>query len=273
MIQNRKQDRLYDLINKGAFLPISALDVSTGRIDNSVFNRKSILAEMTDVDTTERIIGQGVASGLQITFPTSARVLSLASTSTNDIAGGSGCQTIFVEGLDTNKLPIGEFVTMNGQTEVDTIKLFLRITNLFAQNTGAGNTNAGIIRVSDSTDTFVGGVPQTRLYEVMAIGHSLGKTGIYTVPFDCTFYFKQIIINTDLTSNKIITIKVYKRAPNFTTTDTWYLDNVFYVDRSQQIYIDGQANTPGGGDIKITALTDAGTAKLAIKIHGILKKN
>ena len=96
------------------------------------------------VDTTERIISPDNATvGLEITFPVDARILSIASTNTNDTLAGTGAQTLIVRGLDANYNDVDEEINMNGQTEVDTIGLFLRVNDIFVVNAGSNLFNLG----------------------------------------------------------------------------------------------------------------------------------
>ena len=266
-----KGDSVLESMRKsGDFLPINTLDINLGRI-GSPYKRVAYLAEMMDVDTTERVIGQGVSTlGIVPTFPATARNFSVASTSANDTLLGTGARTIFIEGLDSNFDTQFEFLDLNGQTEADTLLQYLRVNQVFVKDTGTLRHNDGIIYVSDDTDTFVAGVPQTRVYNIMPTGHSIGKIGLFSVPRNNSLFFERIVINTNLSGAPRITVKLYKTAKNFDSTgNTEYLDNTFILDRSQNVIMTGQPDVDGASDVRLTCQNDTGAAEISVIIHTI----
>ena len=270
----RTENTLRSLRDNGDFIRSNATDIQLNRF-SSLYNRNTILADMTQATTTEQTIGEGVPiSSNQITRPASLRTLSIASTSANDTSAGTGARTLFIIGLDTNGLEIFEFLTMNGQTEVDTALQYTRMNEFFVATSGSNNSNVGTIFVSDDTDTFTAGVPQNRVYDIMDVGHSLSKTGNYSFgsPASTTFILQRIIINTDATESKPVTIRLYRTFKQLDSggntellVGTFYLANLFLGDFSIDRF------TQGNDEIRVTAQTNTGTVSVSVKLMFIIK--
>lgn len=94
-----------------------------------------------DLNETEDIIGSG---GIFVP-PVTASVVNFASSSTADTSGGTGAQTISVNGLTTNFVEVTEILTLNGQSNVATVNGFWIIHRVIVLTAGTGGTNAGDI--------------------------------------------------------------------------------------------------------------------------------
>jgi hypothetical protein len=130
---------------------------------------------------------------------TAAVTLEAISADANDDAGGSGAQTITIEGLDANFDEISETITMNGTDPTTaTTKSFLRVNRAYVATTGtyAGTTlggNAGIITIRTSS----GGATHALIDAEGTTAHS--QTGIarYTVPNGKIAYMFDVNIVVD----------------------------------------------------------------------------
>lgn len=274
LARGKNNTLLREIRDNGDFIQSNAMDVQFSRI-NSGLARNTILADMTSADTTERNIGEGVpVSSNDITRPPSLRNLSFASTSANDTIAGTGARTIIVIGLDTNGLEIFEFLNLNGQTEVDTTLQYTKMNEFFITAAGTGNANLGIIYCSDNTDTFTAGVPQNRVYDIMDALHGISKTGNYSFgfPSTTTLILKRIIINTDATESKPVTIRLYRTFKQLDSGGNlelligiFYLANFFSEDFSIDRFLQGN------DEIRITAQTNTGNVKVSVKLMYIIK--
>ena len=110
------------------------------------------------------------------TYPPSASIMKISSTSNNDTSSGPGLTQIFIVGLDVNYNPISETKDLDGQTPVNTINSYLRILQVTASGT---NVNQGTIYVG--TGTVTAGVP-TQYFAVMLPGDNNWFHNTMTVP-------------------------------------------------------------------------------------------
>lgn len=259
-------------IKDGDFIEIDGRNIQFNRV-NSIYTRNVILADNTTVDATERVIGEGVPiAGNELTKPASARILSIASTSANDTAAGTGMRSVLIVGLDEDFNSQNEIITMNGQTEVDTVNQYLRVNEIIIRDVGSTNINEGIIYVSDDTDTFVAGVPQNRVYDIMGAGEGLSKTGLYTVPGNQKVIMQRIIINTDADTNKPGIIKLY-RTTKTSGFSSEIVSETFYLSGAQQADVDTVRIFAPKEEVRITAQKSGATdIAVAVKIHTILER-
>jgi hypothetical protein len=244
------------------------VSIRDGRVNG--YSASQILAGADDVNTTERIISYGtLAAGIEPTFPADARILSIASTSANDTSAGTGARSILVIGLDTDYVRQTEVVILTGQTEVDTINLYLRVNVCRLVSSGSSNSNEGIIYISDSTDTFTLGVPQTRIYSTMPIGHSLTKNALFTIEAGKIAYPVINVINSDIGgSTRIMTIKFYR---NIYPGNTFSISDLWYIDRSFSGDMRGIPEVSEKSDIMITGQMSSNTQAVDMKLQMIIK--
>lgn len=136
----------------------------------------------SDIDTDlETVWSRG---GLY-SYPSAATVMTVSSSSANDAAAGTGARTVFVSGLDADYNEIGETVTLNGQTAVNTVNSYLRMFRAYVVTAGSGGTAAGTIYVG--TGTVTAGVP-ANVYAEIALGDNQTTMAVWTVPAGYTAY-------------------------------------------------------------------------------------
>ena len=273
-IMNNKKNNHNNLnkkIEKGETLELNGMEISLNRISNIKFSRNTIYANNTLVGAIERTIGQDVPVATNnLSFVSSLRLLSIASTNINDTAAGTGGRTILIVGLDLKFNTKVETISLNGRTPVNTINQYLRINEMILSSSGSLNTNQGIIYCSDTTDTFSLGVPQNRVYDIMDISNGLSKTGIYTIPNGFKMIGEMINISTNATEAKPAVIKVY-RTDNINSDisteilfDTIYLAGNVSYDTSDNFAFTSPDN------IRITAKSSGGTTiEVALKYDTI----
>ena len=143
------------------------------------------------------------SQGGDFPYPTSAVTMFVSSTSANDANGGTGANSILIQGLDENYDEIEETVLLNGQTQVATQNSYLRIYRAFVTLCGTGGTSGGIIYVGSSGAT--GGVPNTTIYANLHLGNQT-QIAAYTVPAGYTLYVDDINFTAGLSqANKTAT--------------------------------------------------------------------
>jgi len=107
-------------------------------------------------------------------------------------AGSTGAVVAHIKsGLDSNFDQQSEFVVLNGQTDVETTKSYLRINRFHIHGAGSGGVNAGVISVTAQTDATV----------TAEIPTGFGQTLMahYTIPRN----YKAYITNVYATINKV----------------------------------------------------------------------
>lgn len=266
----RNDSQLNEMKQLGDFLDIEGENIQYNRLD-IVYNRNTILADNTLVDTTERVIGEDVpVSGNELTFVSSARIMSIASTNINDIGiTGTGIRTLLLIGCGIGGLEQTEVITMNGQTEVDSINQYTQINEMFGLTSGSNETNLGVIYCSDDTDTFTLGVPQNRVYDIMNIGHSLSKVGIFTVPLNKEMLIKRIVINSDATVAKPMRINMFR---TFNNRQIQLLIGTYYLSTDFSMNLELDRTIASGDSIRLTAQNlGSTTIQVAVKLHTVLK--
>ena len=224
----------------------------------------------TETLTTTKIT---VASALTTTdidqsgiHATPAKV-KVASSSTDDDAGGTGLLTLLLIGLDADGVAQTETIVMDGQTEVESVKLYSAINGFRGLSAGGGGSNAGTIYVG--VGTFTLGVPTT-FYFTGEINTNKGTTAYYTVPAGKTLYTRTFVA-TMTSSNK--------EAEMHTEIST---DGIFWVQETEfgiesggfeQIIVFTAPGIVAGSHLKLTAKAVAMDTELTALIGAELVDN
>ena len=147
-------------------------------------------------DSLETVWSEG---GLY-SYLTSATVLKVSSSSTDDTSAGTGARTVQLYGLDGDYNEITEIVTLNGQTAVNTTQSFLRINRMIVRSAGSGGANAGVIYAG--TGTVTTGVPANVYASINGVtGSNQSLMALWTVPAGHTGYMLQYDVSNGTTSN------------------------------------------------------------------------
>ena len=107
-------------------------------------------------------------------FQTAAAAITIVSDSSADAAAGTGCRTVYVEGLASDYDYQAETVTMNGTNAVTLANEYLRINRAKCMTVGSGGVNAGVIDVKVSS-TVLARMPARM---------GLSQQAVYSVPGD-----------------------------------------------------------------------------------------
>lgn len=162
----------------------------------------------TDVDTGTLPEGLWKVGG-SYNWVTTASVLSIVSSSANDVAAGTGGRTLIIQGLDVNYKEISETVTLTGATPVLTTQQFLRINQATIASAGTGQTNAGNITITHGGTTV----------EYIDAGYSITESLHYTVPLGYTLYQVYERFNI-VKKNSLIAALIDPKVYN-PTTNVW----------------------------------------------------
>lgn len=199
----------------------------------------------------------------------SAVTMFVSSTSVNDTSGGSGANTILIQGLDENYVEIEETITLNGQTQVTTQLSYLRIYRAFVTLAGSSGTSGGIIYVGSSGAT--GGVPNGTVYANLSIGNQT-QIAAYTVPAGHTLYLDEINITAALSlANKRVNASFHTRDFGSNVFRTRFI-NVLQSSQLKQLFKYPQEFAEKT-DVEVRVSTNTSNNPIAASFQGVLIKN
>ncbi|MHB0965287.1 MAG: hypothetical protein ACYC36_02425 [Bellilinea sp.] len=182
--------------------------------------------------------------------------MQLVSASANDAAAGTGVQTVLIHYLDHNYNPQTTLVTLNGVTPVVTVPAdILRVNDMHAVTVGSGGAPAGVISLQ-----AVGGAIT---YAIMGVGYNRARMPMFTVPAGKTGY----VIQWQGSSGSPAATHFVNIDLLATTHDGVLLPGVFlYHDgmagqnTASEVHLDIPLVLPEKTDIKMSAISDSGTA-------------
>lgn len=248
---------------QGAYEPFE-LQVARGQVDGHKTLFK--FGINGDVGTSvETVWAQG---GIYV-YPASATVMKISSSSADDAAAGTGARTISIAGLDANYNEISETVILDGQTAVNTVNSYLRISRMFVVTAGSGATAAGTIYAG--TGTVTSGVPAT-VYGMIALGANQTQMAFWTVPAGYTLYLTGLFYTSaNTTANAWTNFQLIQRP----------LGGVFRQQSSSRVPGNGDfvidLHTPIAfaekTDIEVRAVASTSPSNVSAEFEGIYIKN
>jgi len=209
------------------------------------------------------------AQGGNMTYPTSAVTMFVSSTSANDANGGTGANSILIQGLDENYDEIEETVFLNGQTQVATQLAYLRVYRAFVTLAGTGGTSGGTIYVGSSGAT--GGVPNTTVYANLSFGNQT-QIAAYTVPAGYTLYLDDVNFTAALSqANKTATCSFVSRTFGSNVFRTRFIN----VLQSNQLIAKFEYPQPftEKTDLECRVITNTSNNAIGASFQGVLIKN
>lgn len=153
-----------------------------------------------DVDVGTEVVASW---GGTFTPLTTATTISIVSTSIFDTSAGTGCNSVVVYGIDSNRDEVIEVVTLNGTTPVVTTSTWLGINRVAMYLCGNGKVNGGEINI---TSTGAG----TPTMAQMPLGGGVTQQCIFHVPNNHNFLAEQVWINVlNRGKNADLTVKMW----------------------------------------------------------------
>jgi hypothetical protein len=209
------------------------------------------------------------AQGGTYTYLAAASVLKISSSSASDAAAGTGARTVYVSGLDGSYNEINEVVTLNGQTEVNTVNSYLRVFRMYVATAGSGATAVGTIYAG--TGTVTSGVP-ANIYGMIGIGANQTQMALWTVPAGYTFYLMGVFYSSGGTTANAFTNFQLNQRP---------LGGVFRQQSSNRMAANGSfvldlhtpLRFPEKTDLEVRAVASSGSASVSAEFEGIYIKN
>ena len=202
-----------------------------------------------------------------LTVPTT---LYVSSSSAADTAGGTGSNSVEVQGIDADYNVKTETVNLNGQTQVALPGTWLRVFRSFVTLAGSGGTSAGEVYVGSLGATA--GVPNV-IYANLNVSNQT-QLALYTVPAGHTLYVNTVTWTAALSSsNAYITTNFNVRLFGSNVFRTRMDDTL----QSGELFYDLQypLEIPEKSDIECRAQTssNSATAEVSATFEGILIQN
>lgn len=191
-------------------------------------------------------------------FPASASTMTLYSTSTGDTT-----QSVLIEGLDANYLPISEVLVLHGQTGRTSTNSYLRVNQLLViSGSPAGSISFG-------TGAASGGIP-ANTYRYIAAGDNASMGAVYTVPAGFSLYITAGSLSAgSSTGSQTLTAKFYS-----VVNGVRYLTAYIVVANSFQFFdYKIPLKVPEKTDIYNNAVASSGTLSATATFNGYLTQN
>jgi hypothetical protein len=248
---------------QGAYEPFE-LQVARGQVDGHKALFK--FGINGDVGTSVETVW---AQGGTYVYPASATVMKISSSSADDASAGTGARTIVIFGLDANYNEISESVILNGQTAVNTVNSYIRISRMNVATAGSGATAAGTIYAG--TGAVNSGVPAV-VYGMIALNANQTQMAFWTVPAGYTLYLTGVFYTSgNTTANAWTNFQLIQRP----------LGGVFRQQSSSRLAGNGDfildLHTPIAfaekTDIEIRAVASSGASNVSAEFEGIYIKN
>jgi hypothetical protein len=219
-----------------------------------------------DVNGTEETVW---AEGGNYPWIDNAVTMFVSSSSVNDASGGTGANTIIIQGLDEDYNEIEETVVLNGQTQVATQLSYLRVYRAFVTLAGSSGTSGGTIYIGSSGAS--GGVPNGTVYANLGLGNQT-QIAAYTVPAGYTLYLDDINFTAGISqAGKVATCSFVSRGVGSNVFRTRFIN----VLQSNQLITKFEYPQPytEKTDLECRVRTDSSNNAIGASFQGVLIKN
>ena len=242
-----------------------------------IIRTQTYYTQTDNVSTTERTIGMpsGSSDDILIRLTTESQI-QFSSTNANDTSAGTGCRTIFIEGLTRitgaggDWEQITETVSMNGQTAVTTTSTkWWRINKIFVNSSGSTGFNEGDIYCSPVSQALTSGVPDANTLSAMLLGYGVSTCGQFSTATGQNFQF--LFGNFWVDPTKTITIHEFYFEDFAKADNLSRYEIALYPGADASFDYRGYAPYSEESDVCLTCFTDAGTAdKLTYYVQAII---
>jgi hypothetical protein len=203
------------------------------------------------------------------TFPAAASVLKVSSSSATDDKDSTGAHTVLIEGVNGSYEPVSEIVTLEGQTQVDTVNSYLRVNKMIVLTAGTGGTSVGVIYAG--TGSAGGGLP-TAIFNRTGVNSNESESAFYTVPAGYTAYINAWTMSSANSTAETSTQFVLRIRPSGGVFGI----KALYGVPGNGIYECNAAYpfaAPEKSDIEIRAAASTGSAVASSQLQILLIKN
>jgi hypothetical protein len=203
------------------------------------------------------------------TFPSSAAVMKVSSSSATDDKDSTGARTVLIDGLNANYESVSEIVTLEGQTQQDTINSYLRVNKITVLTAGSGGTSVGNIYAG--TGSAGSGVPAV-IYNQTGIASNESESAFYTVPAGYTAYITRWTMssgNGTANTHTRFTLRVRPFGGVFLTKALYNLpgSGIYECEAAYPLQV------PEKADLDILAATSVESAVVSTQLQIVLVAN
>ena len=135
-------------------------------------------------------------------------IMQVSSADADDTSAGAGAQTVLIEGTDGAFIDQMEIVSMNGQTQVPTVGLYLRVFRMKVLTAGASLWNEGIIYCGTGSPTA--GKPAV-VHGLIEQFENQSLMALFTIPAGFVGYVTQTLLTSAI--SKAVNGGLYAREP------------------------------------------------------------
>lgn len=225
------------------------------------------------ITTTERTIGIPISCSVNRAYrPSTASILSITSSDTNDTSAGSGGREVICIGLDASYNPITEIIALSGQTPSLGSVEFIRVHKMILTDVGSSETNEGDVYASISGETYSSGVPTTTIRCAMQEGLSLSSWGMRMVELGRRSFYTAFDFYTSATQTKPMVLKEYDYIYNSGASGNTIKLVSTDLTLSAGIHFQSPAPPPINEkiDYEYTGVVGTGTVNMTAYIHSVI---
>jgi hypothetical protein len=203
------------------------------------------------------------------TFPAAASVLKVSSSSATDDKDSTGAHTVLIEGLNGSYELVSETVTLEGQTQVDTVNSYLRVNKMTVLTAGSGGTSVGVIYAG--TGSAGGGLP-TAIFNRTGTNSNESESSFYTVPAGYTAYINAWTMSSanstaEASTQFALRIRPYGGVFGFKALYGVPGNGIYECNAPYPVAI------PEKSDIEVRAAASAGSSVASSQLQILLIKN
>lgn len=213
-----------------------------------------------DVDNVREDIWE--IGGTYVFPPDGGIQMRVVSTSAADDGSpaGTGARTVDIHYLDAAGATQSETVTLNGTSAVNTVATdILRIQDFHVKTVGSGGAVAGVLSLQNTAGTVT--------YSSIDTGNNKARQAIFTIPAGCRGYITTVWAGAGVASGQHYLDASLRSTSDFTADELTpgvfqHKVNLVVQDGSAPIVLPVPICFPALADIKISAVSDSGTANV-----------
>lgn len=213
---------------------------------------------------------QDVAHDGDLTYLTGAETMNIVSDDANDDAGDTGLRTLLINGVDGGGNFVSEIITLNGTSDVETVKTYLRVNAMIGLTVGSSGWNEGEVTATSTVTASI--------QAHMGATESLSQNSNYTVPLGQSFLLLKVELNAAKISgggNPELEFKGYARPGGDGAAWLQLFDKRLDTAVTDELDVDVSFPfaAPQRTDIRMRADTDINNTECRTRMYGLLIDN
>jgi hypothetical protein len=201
-----------------------------------------------------------------MTYMSSAETIEVQSSTTTDSSGGTGMQTVLLQGIDNDGELASETITMNGTSAVNSVGTYKRVNALVGLAAGSNGANLGNVTAVAATANT------TQCY--MGANECISQNSNYTIPANYSGYLTKVELNAAKISGGGSPEIEFRGLFRSSTASCWIQGFDKKMDTGVTDEIDVELPSPtkmtAGTDIRMTAHSDTANSEARSRMYVIL---